>query len=98
MQNILQRLSGAELIDNLEITTDHVMVGTKVTLRDLDSGKELCYRILGSDDAQSFENTISVGSAIARGLIGKEQGEEVEVKVPAGTRSFEILKIEHYSV
>lgn len=98
MQNILQRLAGAEIIDNLEIQTDQVMIGTKVTLRDLDSGKELYYRILGSDDAQYYENTISVGSAIARGLLGKEAGDEVEVKVPAGIRSFEILKIEHYSL
>jgi transcription elongation factor GreA len=98
MQNILQRLSGSEIIDNLEINTERVMIGTKVTLRDLDSGKELVYRILGSDDAQNYENTISVGSAIARGLLGKEQGEDVEVHVPAGTRNFEILKIEHFSL
>ena len=98
MQNILQRLAGAELIDNLEIKTDRVMIGTKVTLRDLDTAKELCYRILGSDDAPFYENTISVGSALAKGLLGKESGDEVEVKVPAGIRSFEILKIELYSV
>ena len=97
MQNIIGRLALAEIIDKLEIKTDRVMIGTKVTLRDLDSGKELFYRILGSDDAQFFDNTISVGSAIAKGLIGKEAGDEVEVKVPAGTRNFEILKIEHYS-
>lgn len=98
MKNLLLRLSGAELIDKLDIKTERVMIGTKVTLLDLDAGKELTYRILGSDDAQHFEHTISVGSAIARGLLGKEQGDEVEITVPAGIRSFEILKIEHYSV
>ena len=64
----------------------------------MDHPERFASRILGSDDAQYYENTISVGSAIARGLLGKEQGDEAEVKVPAGTRSFEILKIEHFSV
>ncbi len=96
MQNILQRLSGAEIIDDIEISTDVVMIGTKVTLFDLDTEKELSYRLLGSEESKLFGNTISVGSALARGLLGKEVGDDTEIHVPSGVRSFEILKIEHY--
>ena len=73
------------------------LLGTKVTLYDLDTDEEVKYQILSGEDAQFYENAISAKSPIARGLIGKEEGDEVKIKVPAGLKSFEIIKIERFS-
>jgi transcription elongation factor GreA len=97
VQNLRQRLSNVTIIDDLDITTDRVSLGTKVTLYDLDTDQETSYQILSGDDAQFYENAISAKSPIARGLIGKEDGDEVKIKVPAGLKSFEIIKIERFA-
>ena len=97
VQNLRQRLSNVTIIDDLDITTDRVSLGTKVTLYDLDTDEETRYQILSSDDTQFYENAISAKSPIARGLIGKENGDEVKIKVPVGVKSFEIIKIERFS-
>ena len=64
---------------------------------DLDTDEEISYQILSGDDAQFYENAISAKSPIARGLIGKEDGDEVKIKVPAGLKNFEVVKIERFS-
>ena len=91
------RLSGAELIDDWDISTDRVSVGTRVTVVDIDTDEEHVFQILGSDDTPFYDHAISAQSPIARGLIGKEEGDEVEIRVPSGVRRFEILEIERFS-
>lgn len=97
INNIRQRLSNVTIIDDLEISTDRVSLGTKVTLYDLDTDQEVVYQILSSDDAPFYEHTISAKSPIARGLMGKEEEDEVKIKVPAGIKNYEIVKIERFS-
>lgn len=97
IKNLRQRLSNVSIIDDLEINTDRVSLGTKVSLYDLDTDEEVTYQILSGDDALFYENAISAKSPIARGLIGKEEDDEVKIKVPAGVKSFEIVKIERFS-
>ena len=96
-QNLRQRLSNVTIIDDLSIDTDKVMLGTKVTLYDLDNDEEVFYQILSSDDTPFYKNAISAKSPIARGLLGKEEEDEVKIKVPAGLRTFEVVKIESFS-
>ncbi|OGL45576.1 MAG: hypothetical protein A2161_10540 [Candidatus Schekmanbacteria bacterium RBG_13_48_7] len=95
--NLRQRLSNVTIIDDMEISTDRVSLGTKVTLYDLDNDKEIVYQILSSDDAPFYENVISSKSPIARGLIGKRVNDEANINVPAGMKNFEIMKIERFS-
>ena len=97
VQNLRQRLSNVTIIDDLEINTERVSLGTKVSLYDLDTDEEVFYQILSGEDAEFYENAISAKSPIARGLIGKEEGDEVKIKVPAGLKSFEIESIERFS-
>lgn len=97
IKNLRQRLSNVSIIDDLEINTDRVSLGTKVSLYDLDTDEEVTYQILSGDDALFYANAISAKSPIARGLIGKEEDDEVKIKVPAGVKSFEIVKIERFS-
>lgn len=97
IKHLRQRLSNVTIIDDMEITTERVSLGTKVTLYDLDTDEDVVYQILSGDDGLFYENTISAKSPIARGLIGKEEGDEVKIKVPAGIKNFEIVKIERFS-
>ena len=96
VNNLRQRLSNVVIIDDLSIDTSRISLGTKVTLYDLGSDEEVFYQILSGDDAQFYHNAISAKSPLARGLIGKEEGDEVKVNVPAGIKKFEVVKIERF--
>ncbi len=96
VNNLRQRLSNVLIIDDLNIDTSRVSLGTKVSLFDLNSDEETFYQILSGDDAQFYQNAISAKSPIAKGLIGKEEGDEVNVSVPAGVKKFEVVKIERF--
>jgi transcription elongation factor GreA len=69
--------------------------GATVDLSDEDSGNEVTYQIVGDDEADINQGMISISSPIARALIGKEAGEAVEVRVPDGTRRYEILDVRY---
>ena len=90
------KLSNAQIIDVTEINANgKVVFGTTVELADADSGEELRYQIVGEDEADIKAGMISVNSPIARGLIGKGEGDVVDVKVPNGIRQLEIVAL-HY--
>ncbi len=97
VKNLRQRLSNVTIIDDLDILAERVSLGTKVSLYDLDTDEEVFYQILSGDDSAFYENAISAKSPIARGLIGREEGDEVKIQVPAGLKNFEVVKIESFS-
>lgn len=86
-------LRNAKLIDEDEITTDVVSIGSKVVVNDLEYDEEMEYVIVGSAEADPFEGKISNESPLGSSLLGKEPGDQVEVKVPDGSIKYEILKI-----
>ncbi|HUT78870.1 MAG TPA: transcription elongation factor GreA [Polyangia bacterium] len=92
--HVEERISRAEVIDPSRLKGDRVVFGARVSLENLDSGEQVVYRIVGEDEADLDVGTISVTSPIARGLIGKEEGDEVAITTPAGRRSFEITSVE----
>ena len=90
------KLSESEVIDISKIEpTGKVIFGTTVTLFNLDTDESVSYQIVGEDEADVAAGKISVVSPIARAIMGKPDGEEVVVKVPAGEVQYEIEKIEH---
>ena len=90
------KLSESEIIDISQIDpVGKVLFGTTVTLYNLDTEESVCYQIVGEDEADVSVGKISVISPIARAVMGKPEGEEVVVKVPAGEVQYEIEKIEH---
>ena len=90
------KLSESEIIDISKIEpTGKVIFGTTVTLFNLDTYESVIYQIVGEDEADVASGKISVVSPIARAIMGKPDGEEVVVKVPAGEVQYEIEKIEH---
>ena len=96
IKEIEAKLSESEVIDISKIEpTGKVIFGTTVTLFNLDTDESVHYQIVGEDEADVAAGKISVISPIARAIMGKPDGEEVVVQVPAGEVHYEIEKIEH---
>jgi len=86
-------LSRAEIIDVSKLSGDSVKFGATVELADEDTDEESKYQIVGDQEADVKEGKISISSPIARALIGKSEGDSVEVAAPGGSRSYEILSV-----
>jgi transcription elongation factor GreA len=90
-----EKLRSATVVDAKDITTDAVQVGTKVKVKDSQSGKSETYTIVGSTEANPAEKRLSNESPVGRALIGRAKGETVEVQLPNGkARELTIQKIE----
>ena len=87
------KISRAEVIDPSKISGDKVMFGATVQVVDEDTNKEATYRIVGADEADIGKGLLSVTSPLARALIGKGTGDQVEVQAPSGAKYYEILSI-----
>ena len=87
-------LSAAEVIDPTKMSGNRVVFGATVTLLDVKNDQELIYSIVGEHEADFKKGLLNLKSPIARGVLGKEEGDEVTVKTGAGDRIFEILEVE----
>ncbi|QJA05978.1 transcription elongation factor GreA [Thermosulfurimonas marina] len=94
IQELSDRLARAEVIEIPKEPPSRVQFGVKVRLLDLDTEEELVYRLVGPYESDVEKGLVSVTSPLGRALIGKEVGEEVEVRTPSGVRHLEILAIE----
>lgn len=96
IKDIEAKLSHAQVIDVTQIeNTGKVIFGVTVTLINLEIDQSVTYQIVGEDEADVKNGKISVTSPIARGLIGKEEGDEVSVTTPGGVVEYEIDTVEH---
>lgn len=86
-------LRNAKLIDEEDISTDVVGIGSKVIVKDLEYDEEMEYVIVGSAEADPYEGKISNESPVGRNLLGRKSGDVVEVPVPDGVIKYEILDI-----
>ena len=92
------KLSSANIIDvtKLKGAGDlKVMFGATVTVEDVDSGKQTTYRIVGEDEADISKNIISYKTPIARGLMGKHVDDEIDIHIPKGTVTYDVINIEY---
>lgn len=88
------KLSFAQVIDpKLLASEDRVVFGATVELDDSETGTKVTYQVVGDDEADIKFGMISISSPMARALIGKHEGDTVEVRAPGGTREYEILSI-----
>jgi|SRR5690606_35427054 len=94
IKDIEDKLARAEIIDPSKLSGDRVRFGATVTLTNLDTDEEQTFRIVGADEADVDSGSISVSAPLARALIGKSIGDEVVIKLPGGTRRFEIGAID----
>lgn len=90
------KLSASQVIDIRNIPyTGKVVFGCTVTIINVDTDESKTYRIVGDDEADIKQGRISAGSPIARGLLGKMEGDSVEIDTPGGKVEYEIDKVEH---
>jgi len=87
-------LSNARVIEDQNIPGDKVYIGAIVTVKDQNSDEEIQYQLVSPEEADVDENKISIFAPIGKSFVGKAEGEEVEVEVPAGKLHYKILKIE----
>ncbi|TCV90836.1 transcription elongation factor GreA [Sulfurirhabdus autotrophica] len=90
------KLSNAQIIDPTQLDVDgRCVFGATLDLEDLESGDKVTYQIVGDDEADIKKGKISIGSPVARALIGKYAGDVAEVQAPGGIREYEILDVKY---
>jgi transcription elongation factor GreA len=90
------KLSNAQIIDPKQLDAEgRCVFGATVDLEDLASGEAVTYQIVGDDEADIKQGKISIGSPIARALIGKYAGDVAEVQAPGGVREYEVLDVKY---
>ena len=86
-------ISNARLIDESQLKTDVIQIMSKVKLKNIKTNTTMTYTIVSDSEANLKENKIAVSTPIAQGLMGKKVRNVVDIKVPSGMMSFEILEI-----
>lgn len=90
--HLKQRLADLSMINFDKIPRDRISLGSTVVLLDVDKNEEITYKLVTSEDANVAAGLISTTSPIGRSLLNKREGDTVEVKIPSGTRTFDILR------
>lgn len=91
-------LSRAQVIDPSTLPHERVSFGSTVVLLDQDTDEELTYVIVGSQESNPGKGLISIQSPMARALLGKEEGEEVELQLPGGRKRFDVEEIKYVPI
>ncbi len=87
------KVSRAKILDNESMSKDEVLIGATVKLKDMNSGEELKYMLVSEEEADYAQGKISVTSPVGSGLLNHKEKEVVDIKIPAGTLKYKILKI-----
>jgi transcription elongation factor GreA len=88
------KLARAEIIDVSKLSGETIKFGATVTLIDEDTEKKTVYQLVGEPEADARNGKISITSPLARALVGKKMGAQVEVVTPGGAKAYEVLKVE----
>ncbi len=86
-------IANARLIDESQISTDIVQILNKVKIRNLKSNQVMEYTLVAENEANLKEGKIAINTPIGKGLLGKKVGDTVDIQVPSGIMSFEIVEI-----
>ena len=96
IRDIEAKLSDAQIIEVSKLNVDgKVVFGATVHLADVDEGTKVLYQIVGEDEADIKKGRVSISSPVARAMIGKFEGDVVEVSAPGGQRSYEIISVKY---
>ncbi|GMB10757.1 MAG: transcription elongation factor GreA [Candidatus Improbicoccus devescovinae] len=90
LENILKNV---KLIDENKLNTEFVHIGCKVEIKNQETSQNFMYKIVGSSETNPIEQKISDESPVGRGLLGRRQGEVVNIKTPGGIKVYEIIGI-----
>ena len=87
------KLASAQILDSAAMSSDEVLIGATVKLKDMDSNEELEYTLVAEEEADFAANKISIQSPVGTGLLNHKKGDLVEIQVPRGILKYKILKI-----
>ena len=93
IEDLEKILKNVEVVDEEDVTADHIMIGSKVKIYDIEFDEELSYKIVGSTEANSIKGKISNESPVGRALLGAVVGDTVTVHTPAGESNYNVLEI-----
>ncbi|MBT6391774.1 MAG: transcription elongation factor GreA [Nitrosomonadales bacterium] len=94
LADIEAKLSQSEVIDPENLKAEgRCVFGATIELEDLDTEKKSTYQVVGDDESSIKDNKISINSPLAKALIGKEEGDIVELETPGGIKTFDILRV-----
>ena len=88
-----QRISEVASLDVSRLPTDKIAYGSRIKLLDLDTEKEVTYTLVLPEELEDDPSLLSISSPIGLALVGLEEGEEIKIRIPAGTKRFEVLEI-----
>lgn len=86
-------VASSRILDESLIKTDEIQIMNKVTLKNLKTNKNMTYTLVSESEADLKSGKIAVNTPIAQGLMGKKVGDKVDIQVPSGTVSFEVIEI-----
>lgn len=98
IMELKDKTARAEVIDCTKVNCNRAVFGTVVTLLDMDTDEEITYQLLGPEEADVKNGSISVLSPLGKSLLGKTVGDDVTAKTPGGLREFEVVEINLSSV
>jgi transcription elongation factor GreA len=93
IKDLEDKLARSEVIDPARLTGTRIRFGATVSLSNVDTSESVTYQIVGADEANIDEGTISISAPLARALIGKEVGDEVTIALPVGRRTYEVVDV-----
>ena len=95
VQELESKLSLAQVIDVTKMSGDTVKFGATVKIVNEDTDEETSYQIVGEDESNIEEGRLSITAPLARALIGKEQGDSIEVMTPGGSKAYEVIEVSY---
>lgn len=95
IREIEDKISRAQVIDIKQLTGDNIKFGATVLLADEDTDEESTFQIVGVDESDVTVGLLSVTSPLARALIGKSEGDSVDVPTPSGGKSYEVVTVRY---
>ncbi|SFV75587.1 Transcription elongation factor GreA [hydrothermal vent metagenome] len=98
LQELQNLLGNSQIVDPSELPHNKVSFGSTVVMTDMDSGEEVTYTIVGGCESNPDIGLISFSSPLAKQLLGKEEGDEVKVKLPSGVKEFEIDEVKYQEI
>ncbi len=94
ISELQRKLANARILDESNFTTEKIVIGAKVTLKNLDTEEKEVYILVSKEEANYKESKISVDSPIGSSILGKKEGEKLLVRTPGGNKKYKVLKIE----
>jgi transcription elongation factor GreA len=92
------RIGLAQVIDPEQIDSSTIGFGATVTLLDMDTDEQVIYVLVGEDESDVKAGKISISAPIARAMLGKSEGDDVNMQLPKGAREFEVVKVEYKAI